>query len=319
MKTQSIIISLCLTLLISCSKDEITISDNAKDFLNEVLNIMEANSINRNEIEWIDFRNKVFESAGVAQSIEETYGAIRLALTLLEDNHSYFKKPDGTYIFGSRSINCQAESVSSASVPEGIGYVKVNSFTGSDNEKAIAFAKEIQDQIRIVDSATILGWIVDLRGNTGGNMWPMLAGIGPILGEGIAGYFITPDNSQTPWGYSNGASIINQYPLVQLTDAYELINLNPKVAVLLDNAVSSSGEAIAVSFIGRNNTKSFGSPTCGLSTANSGFNLSNNSTLILTVSYMADRNKNLYGTPIIPDMEVDNQNIIQNAVEFISN
>ena len=53
MKTQSIIISLFLTLLISCSKDEITISDSAKDFLNELLDIMEVNSINRNEIEKI--------------------------------------------------------------------------------------------------------------------------------------------------------------------------------------------------------------------------------------------------------------------------
>ena len=52
--------------------------------------------------------------------------------------------------------------------------------------------QQIQDQIKIMDHPYNIGWIVDLRGNGGGNMWPMLAGIGPILGEGIAGYFIDP-------------------------------------------------------------------------------------------------------------------------------
>ena len=31
-----------------------------------------------------------------------------------------------------------------------------------------------------------------LRGNGGGNMWPMIAGVGPLLGEGPLGYFIGP-------------------------------------------------------------------------------------------------------------------------------
>ena len=36
------------------------------------------------------------------------------------------------------------------------------------------------------------GWMVDLRGNGGGNMWPMRAGIGFALGEGVAGSSVSP-------------------------------------------------------------------------------------------------------------------------------
>ena len=35
--------------------------------------------------------------------------------------------------------------------------------------------------------------MIDLRPNTGDNCWPMLAGIGPLLGEGVCGYFTDRD------------------------------------------------------------------------------------------------------------------------------
>jgi len=37
------------------------------------------------------------------------------------------------------------------------------------------------------------GWIIDLRGNSGGNMYPMLAGLSSLLGEGVLGYDVYPD------------------------------------------------------------------------------------------------------------------------------
>lgn len=54
-------------------------------------------------------------------------------------------------------------------------------------------------------------------------------------------------------------------------------------------------------------------------TANSGFVLSDNSILNLTVSYLADRKKNLYGIPVNPDLVVASEHIITIAVEWIEN
>ena len=42
-------------------------------------------------------------------------------------------------------------------------------------------------------------------------------------------------------------------------------------------------------------------PTCGLSTANRLFGLSEGATLVLSVSVMADRTKATYGDSIVPD------------------
>lgn len=311
-------ISFLLTLLIfSCKKDDI--APDAKAFLDEVLDIMESHSINKYKINWTEFRNSVFEKVGAAKTIEQSYIGVEEALILLNDHHSYFRKPDGGLLFG-YTHSCSAESFTTPSVPTNIGYIKVNQFSGSSNSnEAIEFTQEIQSQISNSDISDIIGWIVDLRGNSGGNMYPMLAGIGPILGEGIAGYFVYPDNAISSWGYSNGGAFLNSSVLTHITNSYELINANPKVVVLLDNAVASSGEVIAISFIGRENTKSFGASTCGQSTANMGYKISNNSTLVLTVANIGDRNMNIYGTQIKPDVVVNNENIIEQAIGWLEN
>lgn len=321
-KSRIIPLLLFITLLVSCGNDDSvpeTISDEAQEFLDEMLEIMESNSINRNEIDWTSFRAEVLDEAGNAQTIQDTYPGIRQALRLLNDNHSSFRGSDGRVLFEGR-IRCNDQSISEVSIPEDIGYVKINSFLGtSSSSDAISYAEDIQDVIRSQDSPDIKGWIVDIRSNNGGNMWPMLAGVGPVLGDGTAGYFIEPNENETSWGYQNGASTLNGNSRTQLDDFHILSNDNPKVAVLLDNGIASSGEVVAISFIGRENTKSFGTPTCGLSTANSNFNLSDGSRLILTTAFLADRNKNKFGMPIEPDETTTGEDIIQSAINWLEN
>ena len=304
----------------SCSRDEGPIASDVLDYLNRLMDIMEENSIMRDQINWTDFRNKVLDKAGTFDPSAQKWEGAREALTLLGDNHSFIVNSSGRSIFGDYSYVCEAENTLPAMTPEHIGYVQVFHFSGTSNsESAIEFAQNIQDQIRSKDDSGLVGWIVDLRGNYGGNMWPMLAGIGPILGEGTVGYFVTARGSTSSWRYINGASLIGGTQLTKVEDEYELISPYPRVAVLLNEKVVSSGEAIAISFIGRPDTRSFGTATCGLSTANSGFNLSDQSTLYLAVANMADRNLNEFGNQIIPDVEVNAENIISKAVEWIEN
>ena len=284
----------------------------------EMLNIMETESINRYEINWSEFRSEVLAITKSDQSPTTINVAIKRALTLLEDNHSFYRPTEGQNIYGERSLSCNNVFVDEPNIPEDIGYVRVTRFSGNSNdETGKTFAQDIHEKIRQADHDEIKGWIVDLRSNTGGNMWPMLAGIGPILGDGICGYFIDPDETAIGWSYSDGTSYYDGYPLTQITNPYDLIAQNPKVAILMDNGTASSGEAITAAFIGRLNTKSFGVATCGISTANRSFELSDGSSLVLTVSYMADRNKNKLGTSIEPDVEVNIQNIIQAAIDYI--
>jgi C-terminal processing protease CtpA/Prc len=146
----------------------------------------------------------------------------------------------------------------------------------------------------------------------------MLAGIGPILGEGTAGFFIGPDGSESEWGYAEGRSYLSGSTIIRVSTPYPPLPAETKVAVLLDEEVTSSGEAIAIAFIGRPNTRSFGTPTCGLSTSNQTFNLSDGSSLFLTTAYMADRFREIYGASVEPDVLVEGVTAtLEQAIAFL--
>lgn len=308
---------LILILILSCEEDEPKISQESNNYLESILGIMQNYSINKKTIDWQEFRSQVKAKAGAAQKIADTYPAIKLALGLLADNHSFLRRPDNQTIWNSQ-LSCSDQVVGSISPIQNIGYIKIPGFSGTSTE-AGNFAQEIQDQIKAQDRAELKGWIVDLRNNGGGNMWPMLAGIGPILGAGVVGHFIDPDNNTFSWSYASGTVSNNGIIIQTVSEPYQLINNNPKVAVLTDQRNGSSGEAIVIAFVGRPNTRSFGRATCGLSTANQGYPLSDGSTLYLTVSYMADRNKKLYGGPVVPDEVITtNTETLQRAIDWIN-
>lgn len=288
----------------------------ARQYVVSLLDIMQANSINRFKIDWSSFRATVLAEAAPAQTIRDTYPAIRTALRLLGDGHSFLEVPGGGGVLYVPLRSCATAPAATPTVPPSIGYVRVASFTGS-GAAAVAFANDIQQAIAAADRDDLQGWIVDLRGNGGGNMWPMIAGIGPVLGEGVLGYFIDPLGRESAWEYRAGASRVDGSTQVRVDRAYQLRRPAPRVAVLTDLGVGSSGEAVTVAFRLRPDTRSFGAATCGLSTANQSFPLSDGGVLYLTVGVMADRGHNRYGVPIPPDELVDADQVVERAIAWL--
>jgi carboxyl-terminal processing protease len=277
-------------------------------YLSELIDIMQAHSVNRNRINWTDFRRQVIGRAqdDGARSVPDAYPAIELALALLADHHSFYTGANGRSV-SSQPLgkSCRAVNFGEPVLPDDIGYVQMPGFYGSPRE-SVQYADYLQDQMRKRDRPNLAGWIVDLRGNIGGNLYPMLAGIGPLLGEGIAGYFVEPDGTSFSFGYANGVGFQQDGPqCCAASNPYRLIREPRKIAIITGPATVSSGEAIAVAFRGRPNTRSFGTPTCGLSTANEGYKLSDGATLVLTGAVQADRNHTQYGGEIIPDVIVN--------------
>jgi hypothetical protein len=294
------------------------ISALARAYLEELVGIMQASSINRLTIDWNDFRTSVFNRAGAAQYIPDTYPAITFALGLLGDGHSSFRTPNGSVLsVGNRT--CTAPQAGTPTLPTTIGYVRVTTFSGSGAE-ATAFADQVQNSIIAADREGLVGWIVDLRGNLGGNMWPMIAGVGPVLGEGVLGYFIDPLGNESVWEYRAGGSWLNGAVAQRVSTPYRLRQERPSVAVLTDNRTASSGEATVIAFRQRPDTRSFGTATCGLSTANRGFPMSDGATLTLTIAVMADRARTRFGDTIAPDEIVtDPDQAVERAVSWLSN
>jgi C-terminal processing protease CtpA/Prc len=292
------------------------ISPLARVYLDQIIKIMRTRSLYRERVEWDDFRSRVFLAASSARTITDLYPAIEVALFLLEDPHSAYVTPGGIPFFAGVKFCRRGENVP-LQLPRSIGYVKVDPFVGW--EGAQEYAESIQAQIRAADRGDLAGWIVDLRGNTGGNMWPMIAGLGPLLGEGAAGYFTSITGRETAWGYADGASwVLDGRPVVSVETPYELRSAQPKVAVLTDNYVMSSGETVLVSFLGRPNTRQFGETTCGLSTSRGAFTLFDGARLYISTYHLADRDRVRYGQSIVPDNPaVEMAEAVQLAVDWL--
>ncbi|MEM6298379.1 MAG: S41 family peptidase [Bacteroidota bacterium] len=260
-------------------------------------------SVNRNIINWYEGRNRVYE----AFDKEGKRAAIFEFLSVLDDNHSFYESRN-SFIYAGSSCR-EGGSAYQFDLPPEIAYVQVNS-TGMSIEFAEAVHREIARQNKI----EIKAWVVDLSQNGGGSMYPMLAGLSPLLDEGVIGYFIDPDNEQLSWEQNRGVISLMGNTAIAMSHDIELINPEAKIAVVWGRNTASSGEATLIAFLGSDRVRTFGEPSCGLSTANQAFTLSDGGTMHLTVSTMADRNKTLYGGMVTPDVEVSNSEELNQAI-----
>ena len=298
------------------------ISPEALAYLDEALDIMQTHSINREQIDWERLRARARSRAYGARTPEETYLAVQYALRDLGDHHSHFMTPEQVAEFQDGTMNLASPDPGGQLLDQGLGHITIPGFVGM-GDAADEHATEIQGMIREIDRDSPCGWVVDLRQNIGGNMWPMLAGLGPILGEGQVGAFVYPDGKQVDWTYAGGEA--REGDLVQaavLGKPYQLTAPYPPVAVLTGQRTSSSGEAMVVAFRGRPNTRSFGRVTMGLPTSNENFELSDGAWIFLTVSEFADRTGRRYSSVIPPDQVFgtgsDEEDLaLQAAVEWL--
>jgi len=309
----------------------------ARTYLAQALDLMQQNALNKSSIDWPHLREETFARAKQAKSTADTYPAIAFALTQLKERHSFLQLPDNLPGPQKETISVQIDQVRGASPPSAspspfapqkqmqghidrrngkvFAHVLVPMCIGqySEWEKNAPdfqqFAEKLHGIVMDLQAQKPDGWLIDLRGNGGGNMWPMLAGIGPVLGEGDLGAFESPNGDREAWFYKAGkagsrsaqgqdeiAAYIEQPP-------FALPGV-PWVAVLLDRGTASSGEAIAISFAGRPRERSFGEHTGGFSTSNQMYPLSDGAALFLCVAIEADRTGRRYPDGIDPDVKL---------------
>jgi carboxyl-terminal processing protease len=349
MKTQRIIVLGFFVLLTACGKSPVTlvgptatssvspitpassmetpsISPEAAKYLNDALDIMQNNSINKDKIDWVTFRARILNNAANSETLEDTYPFIKLALLGLNDHHSSFLDPQEASALqnGTNPTNPTPLPPKIQLMEDKFGYVEVPSYRGLNQDLINQYGTDMQKHIQEVGSQHPCGWVVDLRANRGGNMWPMLIGIGPILGEGAAGSFINADGDQKEWAYVNGKGMEGSQVVGEITgEPYHLAEANTPVAVLFGGTTASSGEIIALSFVGRTNTRSFGSPSAGFTTGNEEFVLSDQAIIFVTTVVDADRTGKVYGGPIVPDVQVsgdtnDTETIPKEALQWLN-
>jgi len=328
-------ISLLLVAVVLFSCNQAKIKPEIEAYLIAALDSIENNAMNSSKLDWKEVRAATLEKAKDAQEFTETYPILAEVLDSLEDNHSFLQK-------GWESLSASKSKEKRELSPYNTR-MAIESGMHELNGKKIArifvpqgirgneFAQNLHDTIIDLASQNPCGWIVDLRGNGGGNMWPMLAGIGHLVGKNPLGGSIGTNGKRDYYKYQDGHSIYvgfngkeNSYAQVE-ERAFNL-NANQPLAFLIDRGTASSGEALAVILKGRKNTRSFGENTYGASTSTKGFRLSDSLNLVLAISTFQDRNKEIYTNGVQPDVEITigekmikpkKDSVISTAIEWI--
>ena len=302
------------------------ISPAAKAYLQDALDIMQKNSLRKKSADWNVIREKAFKAAAGAQVPIDTYDAIRLAVRELRDNHSSLelskelrdqeaaRKPNKPGQMKFDPIR-PSSSLEVQKGPEGyvhriggrtVARVVAPAYDAATEASATEFrATQVQKVIADLDAVNPCGWIIDLRGNTSGDLWPMLAGIGPVLGEGVVGGYRDADGNLVKWFYRNGKSGLRDLFGVEHTlasvagQAYNLKS-SALIAVLIDRKIVNAAGAIAVALRGRPRTRFFGEPI-SITSGTERFPLSDGANLVLTVGVYVDRAGGEYREGLLPD------------------
>ena len=140
------------------------------------------------------------------------------------------------------------------------------------------------------------GAVIDLRGNTGGNMYPMIAAVHRFL----------PDDAILKFKSRKFSQPITKSFILRSVGIEPEPQIDCPVALLTDDHTASSGEATLICFRGLEKARTFGTPTAGYASANAPYPMPDGSKLVLTTSCDVARTGEIFcDDPISPDVTTD--------------
>jgi carboxyl-terminal processing protease len=288
--------------LLSIKANPIVHDANAR--IGEMIDIVQTHALTTSDVDWPATRRHALVIAAQTGRVESLHESYRYVLRQLKDRHSSLLTPEEyKSLLEPREIASKGGFISVDMSIEGVPAINLSSYVALDEKKIATDAMDAATQFDAALQKSTCGIIIDLTENSGGNMWPMLYAILPILGDGVIGYFIDAEKRRTEIRAVNGTLYVQ--------DAIQIANVQARkssttsgrqVAIITGPATASSGEAVLVMLQGKTGLRTFGEPTAGVSSVNQIFSLKDGSALVLTVSRLADRTGRIYDGIIVPDI-----------------
>lgn len=140
----------------------------------------------------------------------------------------------------------------------------------------------------------------------------MLGGLASIIGDGKVGFLTNAKGKVTGvWSVRKGDAYYNDEQMSKANPHCQLAS-NLPIVVLISEMTASSGEAIAIILNKRPKTILLGHKTWGVSSGSVDYPINDFTSVGVTQSYMADRNKTIYKNGINRNkVIIDGDNIEQ--------
>ncbi|HYE54346.1 MAG TPA: S41 family peptidase [Chitinophagaceae bacterium] len=288
--------------------------DSLRHIVDISIDKMQQHALHRKEVDWVSFKQKVYERTKGISNMDTLLSRFPEFFKWINDYHGGVVTPTRWIKWREgkppRPVNAMVDSVLDYG-PRlrvdrfgDVGYFRVPSVGGLEDEIP-ARTQRLADTLCKIDPATAKGWIIDLRVNTGGNIWPMITTLATLIGDGnTAGLKYLDGKPDVMDFIKDGKPFGNNqfYSIPKKT--CELPASNLPVVVLTSPATGSSGESLLLAFKGRPNTVILGETTAGYTTSNNNYQLQKDLYLFLATAYMQDRNGKIYPEGITPDIMV---------------
>ncbi len=278
----------------------------AERYGKDALATIGKNGIYSGSDEWKSTYEECLKMIENAESYEDTYPAIKKALSVCGGKHSILM----TKSESQSTSDSYDEVLPTVSLNGDIAVIKLPDFLGTA-EAGRKYAKVAEDFIH-ENRDKINGVVLDLRGNTGGDMGPMATAVSSLLPDGELMYYhyrsydvpVTLKDGVISNAGTGGKSL------------YPDEKLKVPVAILTDGMTASSGEALTLCFRGLENVKTFGTPTAGYTSVNMLYSLYDGAQMYLTVAFDKARTGEIFKeTSIEPDVATDSP--LEAALEWL--
>ena len=286
---KALLLLLAICLMASCSDPNI-------QYVKKAVRIMDRNGIYAQGSEWE--KAKAEALAAKPSSLEEAQEIVAQAGKVAGGKHTFLM-----------TVNDMTENDTTAwEMPTvellegGIAAIKLPQFMGNSEDR-IKYANTVLNAL----PNTLQSVIIDLRGNRGGNMYPMIAAVHRFLPDDIILQLRTRRNNMK----------INVAYVMNVAGVARQASIDCPVALLTDEWTGSSGEAVLLCFRGLTNARTFGAPTAGYASCNQPFSLSGGSQLVLTTGEDVARTGEVFcDDPIAPDVLTETP--LEAALEWIN-
>ncbi|MBB2486875.1 S41 family peptidase [Mitsuaria sp. WAJ17] len=280
----------------------------AEQALDEAVQLLRDEALLTPARDWEALRRAAHQRLARAPSMSQLDEELASLVQALGDPHTSYQPPEQAR----RLMSAKGAAANAGPRPEPVPIrvaqegrwpvLILDAFGALDTERSRAAALAIRAATVAAMARSPCGLMLDLRKNQGGNMYPMLMGVAPLLEpspqQALLG-FRSRRGPDQPVTLEDVSALLGQrWPHEQGLDYRPYTG---RVAVLIGPMTASSGEMVAVAAQGRSRWRSFGKATAGYTTGNIVAPLSNGGLLALTTSRVLTRS----GVPIQGSLQPD--------------
>ena len=272
-------------MILAAAAIAVSCADADKTFVRKAVRLMDKNGLFAEGPQWESARAEAL--AASPSSPEEARQLVGTALKVAGGKHSFLQNAQSVQ----QNATSEWATPSVSFQEDGIPVITLPHFSGNSDE-GLKYANAVLEAL----PETLPGVVIDLRGNTGGNMYPMIAAVQRFLPDGDVIRFRARKRTQwIPLDY-----------VLSTVGVQRLSRIECPVAILTDEMTASSGEAVLIGFRGLDDVRVFGAPTAGYASGNAPFPLPDGSNLVLTTGCDVARTGEAFcDDPIVPDVPSD--------------